>query len=101
MRLGEQTTGLISPNTGLGTPMLTLALILTITPNTPCQDPPQTQTLQTELAALVDLPDTAARHQAADVLSRRRDISLEQWLAAMGSFGSFQAQEPGGRFMPK
>lgn len=92
---GDRTTGLTSP--GAGTVALTLTLVLTLTSSEAVlsQDLIEPQTIQTELAALVDLPDTAARHQAADVLSRRRDISLEQWLVAMGNFGAFQAQQPG------
>jgi len=57
------------------------------------QDP--NETLQVELARLVDLPTAAARQRAADELEQQHLATLEQWLAACAAFGTFAAMEVG------
>jgi dienelactone hydrolase len=47
------------------------------------------------LAAAVDLPTREARLAAAVKLAARTDVSLDEWLAATRSFGSFQRVLPG------
>ncbi len=62
----------------------------------PAQDHPAAgPDLPAELAALVDLPTAKARQAAAIALARRPDTTLEQWRAAMATFGTFAAIAPG------
>ena len=53
--------------------------------------------LARELAGAVDLPDPAARRSAAFALAARKDLSIEDLLAAAASFGDFERAEPGSR----
>jgi predicted esterase len=53
--------------------------------------------LQRELQKLVRLKTPKSRKHLARELARRKEISLEEWLAAMGEFGSFEEQPTGTR----
>lgn len=48
-----------------------------------------------ELAALVDLPTPEERAARARELARRKEVSLEDWRAAMAGFGDFPPAAPG------
>jgi dienelactone hydrolase len=48
-----------------------------------------------ELARVVDLPSPAARAAAVHELAQRRDADVPAWLAAMETFGRFDALVPG------
>lgn len=56
-----------------------------------CQAPP----LGTQLAELVDLPSAKERAAKAQELAARKDVTLDDWLAAMRAFGSFDKHAAG------
>ena len=49
------------------------------------------------LEAAVDLPDPAARRNAANALAARKDVTLDAWLELARTFGRFDAQASGFR----
>jgi poly(3-hydroxybutyrate) depolymerase len=51
--------------------------------------------LHAELARVVDLPDAGSRAKAAGELAAKNVATVEQWLAACASFGTFAPLEPG------
>jgi dienelactone hydrolase len=51
--------------------------------------------LAAHLARAVDRPTAAARREAADRLVREPGATLDDWLAACATFGTFEAMEPG------
>lgn len=76
---GDQTPGLNSP-------ALAVALLLVSAP---------ILGQHAELEGIVDLPTADDRQKASLALSRRKDISLDEWLRAMRGFGTFTEQRPG------
>lgn len=69
---------------------MTAALLLALLalPQTPAP-------LASELATLVDLPTAKERAAKAHELAARKETSLEDWLAAMRAFGSFEKHAAG------
>jgi predicted esterase len=53
------------------------------------------QDLGAELARAVDLATPAARAEAAHALAKSHETKVEDWLAAMSAFGTFEKAEPG------
>jgi len=53
--------------------------------------------LKEDLEALVHLPTPKQRATRATQLAKRKDVELDDWLAAMREFGSFEAQAEGTR----
>lgn len=87
---GERTTGLNSPVPGIA--LLFLSIATNALGARTAQ--PGTQTLDTDLAGLVDLL-ASERDDAAPRLSRHREVTVAQWAAAMARSGSFAPQDPG------
>jgi poly(3-hydroxybutyrate) depolymerase len=56
---------------------------------------PSVESLQHELARLVDLPTATARQRAAEELAQKNLATVEQWTAACQAFGVFEPKEPG------
>ncbi len=56
---------------------------------------PSDQGIGADLAAAVDLPTSKERQQAALALSKRADVSLDDWLQAARTFGEFVEHEAG------
>ena len=60
------------------------------------QDPPgKAPDLEAELSRLARAPEPKARLERADHLAKRSDTSIDAWLEAMRSFGTFEPHEAG------
>ena len=66
--------------------LLSLLLLAPGLVQEPSSDAGRLAELRVALAEAVDLLDPAARGKAATTLARRKDVSLEDWLAAAASF---------------
>ncbi len=59
------------------------------------QDPKPANPLHEQLGRAVDLATAAERVVAADELAKTAGVTLDEWLAACASFGTFAPPEPG------